>query len=288
MHNRTVLLTGATSGIGRVMAHSLAGMGATLVLACRNDAQAQTLCTELAAAGNPHVAALQLDLASLASIRRFTATFAARYHALHVLINNAGTFCLRREETVDGFERTIGVNYLGPFLLTSELAPLLAATPGARIVNVGSAAYRYGRLDLADLQFTRRYAGFPAYAASKLAVQLWTHALAERLRPAGVTANVAHPGHVATGIWRLWPRPTWYQQLFMKLITAFMNSPEAGAQTPLYLATSPDVAGITGTYFAKQRPQAVRGQAADRALQQALWQAAEQLTGAHWSLAAAP
>jgi NAD(P)-dependent dehydrogenase (short-subunit alcohol dehydrogenase family) len=283
MQGRVVLLTGATSGIGRELAGALALQGARLVLACRKLEQAQALCAELIAmSGNQQIAVLALDLASLRSVRQCAAEFLGRYRQLDVLINNAGTFCLQRQETEDGFERTLGVNYLGPFLLTSCLAPLLKATAGARIVNVGSAAYRYGRLDLADLQMTRRYAGFPAYAASKLALQLWTQELAERLRAYRVSVNVAHPGHVATGIWQLWPQPRWYQRLFIRVVTSFMISAEAGARTPLYLATAPEVAGITGGYFAQERAQTLKLAPRDRALQPELWAMSMQLTGAEW------
>lgn len=279
MQGRVVLITGATSGIGRELAYALALQGARLVLACRKLEQAQALCAELIReSGNPQIAVLALDLGSLRSVRQCAAEFLDRYAQLDVLINNAGTFCLQRQETEDGFERTLGVNYLGPFLLTNCLVPLLSTTAGARIVNVGSAAYRYGRLELADLQMNRRYAGFRAYAASKLALQLWTQELAERLRAQGVTANVAHPGHVATGIWRLWPQPRWYQRLFIRLITSFMISARAGARTPLYLATAPEVAGLTGGYFAQERAQVLKLAPRDRALQPALWAMSMQLT----------
>ncbi|WP_129630172.1 SDR family oxidoreductase [Candidatus Oscillochloris fontis] len=280
---KTILLTGATSGIGREMAQSLAQQGANLVLACRNPAKAEALCAELrSTTGNPHIATMSLDLASLAAIRTFCSEFRTRYTQVHVLINNAGAFSLDRRETVDGFELTMGTNFFGPFLLTCELAPLLAATPGARIVNVGSAAYRYGKIDLNDLQLTHTYDSFPAYAASKLAVQFWTQELAARLAPAGVTANVAHPGHVKTAIWDLWPQPTWYQRLFLNLHATFMISAEAGAQTPLYLATSPAVAGVTGGYFAKQQQRPVATLAQNLVLQRALWALAQRLTGARW------
>ncbi len=280
---QTILLTGATSGIGREMACSLAQRGGHLVLACRNLAKAESLAAELRrTTANPRVTPMMLDLACLDSVREFCAQFRARYPQLHVLINNAGTFNLHRRETTDGLELTMGTNFFGPFLLTCELAPLLAATPGARIVNVGSAAYRYGHIDLNDLQLTHTYDGFPAYATSKLAVQFWTQELAARLAPTGVTVNVAHPGHVKTAIWDLWPQPNWYQRIFLDLLSAFMISAEAGAQTPLYLATSPDVAGVTGGYFAKQQQRPVAKLAQNLVLQRALWALAERVTGARW------
>lgn len=283
MHERVVLLTGATSGIGRETARGLARTGATLVLACRNLTKAQALCTELQqASGNPWISVMALDLASLRAVRQFVEAFLTSHPQLHVLINNAGTFCLQRQETEDGLERTMATNYFGPFLLTAGLIPVLVQSPGARIVNVSSDAYRYGRLDLNDLQFTRRYSGFPAYASSKLAIQLWTQELAERLRTSGVTANALHPGHVATSIWQLWPQPRWYQTLLLRLLTAPMISPAAGAATTLYMATALELAGVTGAYFVKRRPRAIAKPARDQALQRELWRVSEQLTGACW------
>ncbi len=283
MHERVVLLTGATSGIGRETARGLARAGATLVLACRNLTKAQALCAELQQASrNPRISVMALDLASLRAVRQFVDAFLASHSQLHVLINNAGTFCLQRQETEDGLERTMATNYFGPFLLTAGLIPVLVQSPGARIVNVSSAAYRYGRLDLNDLQLTRRYSGFPAYASSKLAIQLWTQELAERLQASGVTANSLHPGHVATNIWQLWPQPRWYQALLIRLLTAPMISPAAGAETTLYVATAPELAGVTGAYFVKRRPRAIAKAAQNRALQRELWRVSEQLTGARW------
>lgn len=289
MNDHTVFLTGGTSGIGWETARTLARSGCALIIAGRSPARVEAACAGLRAeSGNPQVSPAVVDLASLRSVRQCAADLLARHSRLHVLINNAGTFCLSRQETEDGFERTLGTNYLGPFLLTASLAPLLAATAGARIVNVSSDAYRYGRLDLDDLPLKRGYSGFPAYARSKLAVQLWTQELAERLRPWGVTANTLHPGHIATNIWQLWPQPTRAQTLLLRLLTAWMRSPAAGAKTSVYLATSPAVAGVTGTYFVGERARPVARPARSPVLQQRLWELSEQLTGAPWPLPPEP
>lgn len=281
MRDRSILLTGATSGIGLQTARNLARQGATLILACRNLEKAYRVCASLLReSGNPRISVAALDVASLRSVRRCVAEVRERHARLDVLINNAGAFFLQRQETEDGFERTMVTNYFGPFLLTAGLIPLLVQSPGARIVNVGSDAYRYGRLDLNDLQLTRRYDGFRAYATSKLAVQLWTQELAERLRGSGITANSLHPGHVATNIWQLWPHPTWPQKLLQRLITAVMVSPAAGAETTTYLATSPEVARISGAYFVKRRPRRIAKPATDPRLQRELWRVSEELTGA--------
>ncbi|NTV62759.1 MAG: SDR family oxidoreductase [Oscillochloris sp.] len=285
LHERIMLLTGATSGIGRELARGLARQGVRLVLACRNPAKMHDLRASLQAeSGNTSIDTFTLDLASLRSIRQFSHEFLARYSQLHVLINNAGVFSIDRHETEDGFELTMGTNVFGPFLLTSALAPLLAATPGARIVNVGSDAYKFAKLDLNDLQLTRRYEGFPAYATSKLAIQLWTQELAARLRPHGVMVNSLHPGHVDTAIWQIWQHPSWYQRLLVKMMTLSIISAEAGAQTPLYLALSDEVAHVTGAYFVKQRQQPIARRADNPPLQRGLWVAGEQLTGARWEL----
>jgi NAD(P)-dependent dehydrogenase (short-subunit alcohol dehydrogenase family) len=285
MNDHTLLLTGGTSGIGWETARALAPRGGVLILAGRSPTRVEDACAILRAeSGNANVYPMVVDLASLRSVRQCAAELLVRSSSLHVLINNAGTFCLSREETEGGFERTLATNYLGPFLLTASLAPLLAATPGARVINVSSDAYRYGRLALDDLALERGYGGFPAYARSKLAVQLWTQELAERLRPWGVTANTLHPGHVATNIWRLWPRPTKVQALLIKLLTAWMRSPRAGATTSVYLATSPAVAGVTGAYFVGERARPVARRACNPALQRQLWELSERLTGIVWPL----
>lgn len=281
MRDRSILLTGATSGIGLETARNLARQGATLILACRNLEKAYRVCASLLReSGNPRISVTPLDVASLRSVRRCIAEVRERHARLDVLINNAGAFFLQRQETEDGFERTMATNYFGPFLLTAGLIPLLVQNPAARIINVGSDAYRYGRLDLNDLQLTRRYDGFRAYAASKLAVQLWTQELAERLQGSGVTANALHPGHVATNIWQLWPRSTWRQRLLQRVITTVMVSPAVGAETTTYLATSPEVAGISGAYFVKRRPRRVATPPTDRRLQRDLWRVSAELTGA--------
>jgi NAD(P)-dependent dehydrogenase (short-subunit alcohol dehydrogenase family) len=208
VRDKTVLITGANSGIGLETTRVLAGMGARIVMACRDRAKADPLRDQLAGeTGNDQLEVMDLDLASLADIRRFAAEFGERHGRLDVLLNNAGCFSMTRQETVDGFELTFGTNHLGPFLLTTLLLPMLRDTPAARIVNVASAAHTAAKLDWDDLQMTRRYKGFPAYANSKLANVLFTFELARRLADDDVTVNALHPGHVATNIW---PSDRWY------------------------------------------------------------------------------
>ena len=182
---KVVLITGANSGIGKETARALAKNSATVVMACRNLTKAIPVCESIQKeSGNRQVEVMQLDLASLSSVRAFADQFAGKYPRLDVLINNAGIFSLRREETEDGFEKTMGVNYFGPFLLTNLLLPLIKQTPAARIVNVSSDGHFSGQIDLDDLNYRKNYPmfGFKAYGTSRLATVLFTQELAERLQ----------------------------------------------------------------------------------------------------------
>lgn len=280
MQGKVVLITGANSGIGRETTKALAHQGATIVMACRNLAKAEPVCAEIRQeSGNLQVEIMHLDLASLASVREFAGQFAVKYGKLDVLLNNAGTFSMKRQETRDGFEMTMGVNHLGPFLLTHLLLPALEQTPAARIVNVSSDAHYRGEIDLADLHLERNYQGFRAYANSKLANVLFTLDLAERLQDTGITVNALHPGHIATNIWNIWPEKQWFQAIFSKVMNLFAISAKEGAQTSIYLASSEEVRGITGLYFDDKRPKAPSDKCQDLQLRRGLWQLSERLTG---------
>jgi NAD(P)-dependent dehydrogenase (short-subunit alcohol dehydrogenase family) len=277
MHEKAVIITGANSGIGRETTRALAQQGMTLVMACRNLARSVPVCETIKReSGNPDLCVMRLDLASLASIRDFARQFNAKYERLDVLINNAGTFCLTREETEDGFEKTIGTNYLGPFLLTHLLLPALKRAPEARIVNVSSESAFHGKLDLDDLHMTSKYHSYRAYAASKLALVLFTRELAKRLRGTDITANVLHPGHVATGIW---PRDTWILKLLDRVQCWFAISAGAGAQTSVYLATADEVRGVSGQFYTNRQPKDLPANCRDADLQAALWHVSQALTG---------
>ena len=282
MQGKTVLITGADGAIGRETTRGIARTGATVVMACIDRAQAEPVCSALQReTGNTRISVMQIDLAHLASIRDCAARFSREHQHLHVLVNNAGIYAHTRQETRDGFERTMGTNYLGPFLLTNLLVPLLRQTPGARIVNVASNAFSQGRIDIHDLHFRKKYQGFKAYAASKLAVVLFTRELAGRLQPAGVTVNALHPGHVATAIWNIWPGK-WYQAVLDMIIRRLMSTPAQGAQTSIYLATADEVQGLTGMYFDNKKPRDISSKCTDAQLQKALWQLSEALTGVQW------
>jgi NAD(P)-dependent dehydrogenase (short-subunit alcohol dehydrogenase family) len=195
-----------------------------------------------------------------------------------VLINNAGVFCWKREETEEGFEKTMGVNYLGHFLLTNLLLPILKQTPGARIFNVSSNAYFQGKIDLNDLHLKKKYKGVNAYNSSKLAVVLFTQELAERLKETDVTVNALHPGHAATNIWNMWPGK-WYQALLFKILKMLMKPTVEAAQNSIYLASSDEVKGITGKYFDNKKTKDMSPNAEDMQLQKGLWELSEKLTG---------
>jgi len=279
LQGKTVLITGADRGIGSETTKALAKMGATIIMACLdlNDATPvyQNIKQE---SGNENIEMMQIDLASLSSIREFTRLFSEKYKQLNVLINNAGVFCWKREETEDGFEKTIGINYLGHFLLTNLLLPLLTQTPGSRILNVSSNAYFQGKIDLNDLHLKKNYKGTKAYNSSKLAIVLFTQELAERLKDTDVVVNTLHPGHAATNIWNMWPGK-WYQALLFVILRMLMKPTVDAAQNTIYLASSDKVKGITGRYFDDKKLKEVSPQGKDIQLQKGLWELSEKLTG---------
>lgn len=277
VQGKICLVTGANAGIGRVTALELARQGAQVVMVCRSQERGEAAQVEIKqATGNEAVDLILADLSSQAEVRRAAAEFKARYDRLHILVNNAGAFFNQRLESADGLEMTFALNHLGYFLLTNLLLePLRAAAP-ARIINVSSDAHKGGRLDFADLQATRRYRGFQAYAASKLANVLFTLELARQLQGTGITANVLHPGFVASNFGL---NNEGVLRFGLKLVhRLFAISEEAGAETSLYLATSAEVAGITGKYFVKKKVVPLTGQAQDMAAAKRLWQVSEQLT----------
>lgn len=279
MQGLTVLITGGTRGIGRETARGLARMSARVVLTCTNREKNLPVCEALRTeTGNSALDLMQLDLASPASVREFAADFSRTYPRLDVLINNAGVFSMKRQETPDGLEHTIAVNYLGPFLLTRLLLPDLRQAPAARIINVSSDAYSQGKIDPVDFHLQKNYAGIKAYGASKFALMLFTLDLAERLKDTGITVNAVHPGTVPTGMWQLWPG-AWYQGLINRLMGLFASTPEQAARTSLYLAASDEVQGVTGAYFAKEKHKELAPKCRDRALQEKLWLLSEKLTG---------
>jgi NAD(P)-dependent dehydrogenase (short-subunit alcohol dehydrogenase family) len=274
---KTVMITGATAGIGRVTARELARMGANLVLVCRNRARGEETVREIrAAAGNEEVELMIADLASRAEIRRLAEGFLATRRPLHVLVNNAGIFNLRRETTADGIEAVFAVNHLAYFLLTSLLLDRLRESAPARIVNVASDAHHWGTIDFADLQAERRYRSMGVYGRSKLANILFTYELAKRLEGSGVTVNCLHPGAVGT---QLGSNNGWIARVLLPLLRPLMRTPEHGAETSIHLASSPEVEGVSGRYFVDRREKRSSPESYDAEVARRLWETSERMTG---------
>ena len=276
---KTCLVTGATSGIGRASALELAGMGAKLFLLCRDAGRAEELRGEIAdKTGSRDVAILLADLSSQREIRRVAAEFLATGAPLHILLNNAGVMFTERTETVDGIETTFAVNHLAYFLLTNLLLDRIVASAPARIVNVASDAHRLGgALDFDDLGASRRYSGMGVYGRSKLANLYFTHELARRLAGSAVTVNAVHPGAVRTGLGQNNDAPI--LKLLTGLVRPFFRSPEKGAETSVWLCSAPDVAGVSGGYFANSKARAPHRLANDEAAAGRLWDASAKLVG---------
>lgn len=277
MSERVVVVTGASSGIGRALAAGLARDGARVGLVCRDPRRGGETVAELEALGGGGAVDLFLaDLASQKEIRRLADELLERYPRIQVLVNNAGVIEARRTTTVDGLETVFAVNHLAYYLLTRLLLERLAASAPARIVNVASGAHRGARLDWDDLQNERGYSAFRVYGESKLANLLFTYELARRLEGTGVTANAVHPGWVGT---RFGTHNGTVGLLMGVAGRLLARSPEKGAETPLYLARSPDVAGVSGRYFFDCREAASSPASHEREAQARLWEESARLTG---------
>lgn len=279
MNGRVCLITGATSGIGLETARELAARGATVALVGRNESKARATVEEIRQqTGNSEVDYLLADLGSRAAVRGMADAFRRRYGVLHVLINNAGVLPWHRMETVDGLEITFAVNYLAPFLLTNLLLDTLRASAPARIITVASDAHVGASIPFDDLQHTQgRYRSLLAYGQSKLADIMFTYELARRLSGSGVTANAMHPGVVATNIYH--SNNALFNKATLAVMPIFALSPEQGARTVIYLASSPEVAMVSGEYFYKCKPKRSSQASYDEAAQRRLWQVSEQLAG---------
>lgn len=276
MQNKICLVTGATAGIGKVTARSLAELGAKVILVARNPQKAQaTVDLIRTTTGNEAVSYLLADFSDLDQVRRMIDAFYASHEQLDVLVNNAGAYFSHRIITRYGVESTFLVNQLAPFLLTNLLIDALKNSPSARVVNVASGAHRTGRLNINDLTYRRFYFGFLAYGRSKLANILFTYELARRLQGSRVTANALDPGRVMTDIWQ--DGLAFLGPLQKPVLEATTMTPEEGADNSIYLSSSPEVEGISGKYFIKR--QAVRSSdlSYDKALSRQLWDVSEKL-----------
>jgi NAD(P)-dependent dehydrogenase (short-subunit alcohol dehydrogenase family) len=276
MDGRVCLITGASSGIGKATALGLANMGATVIVVGRDRSRGEATVREIKQKGGNNAVDLMLaDLSSQESIRRLANDLMDRHQRLHVLINNAGVFISKRTVTVDGIETTLAVNHLAPFLLTNLLLDVLKASVPARIINVTSSGERSGTINFHDLQGEGRYSGFRAYNQSKLAMILFTYELARRLEGTGVSVNCVHPGVVATNLGR---GSSGSSGLLLNLMRPFFSSPGKGAEAPVYLASSPQVEGVSGKYFAKKTEARSSERSYDETVGRRLWQVSTELT----------
>ncbi len=278
MAGKSVLITGGTGGIGKATAIGLAALGARVGITGRDQARAEAAAADIRAApGCPVVDAFAGDMSVQAGVRRLAAQVRDTYPRLDVLVNNVGGFWAHRQVTADGLEHTFALNHLAPFLLTSLLLDRLTSSASARILTVSSAAHGRGRIDFGDLQGERNYSGQRAYSQSKLANVMFTYELARRLDGTGVTATVLHPGVVRTSFGA--EDQAAYLAAMIGVARLFMKTPAQGAVTPIYLASSPQVEGITGRYFVNREPKASSKASYDTAGAARLWQVSADLAG---------
>ncbi len=270
------VVTGATSGIGKWIALGLARAGHRVVLVARDRTRAEAAAGWIEALAPAAAIEIELaDLSSLASTKAAAAAIATRHPTIDVLVNNAGVFCPRRELTGEGLELVIAVNHLAPFVLTAGVLPALRASGAARIVNIGSSTADHAGIDPDDLQGERSWGMVRAYSQSKLALTMVTLAWARRLHGSSVVANVVHPGAVATGL----VRARGPIGIAWRLMAPFLLTPEAGADTPLHVALSPEFAAITGAYVKRRRIVRPNPLALDPVLVELVWDATEALAG---------
>jgi NAD(P)-dependent dehydrogenase (short-subunit alcohol dehydrogenase family) len=273
IQGKICLVTGANAGIGKATALGLAEMGAAVVMVCRSRARGEAALADIRRrSGNDQIALLLADLSSQAQVRALAAEFKQRYDRLHVLVNNAAIIPLQRQETEDGLEMQFAVNHLAYFMLTLLLLDVIKASAPARIINVSSQVHAWGEIRFDDLQSRQAYNRHRAYAQAKLANVLFTCELARRLAGTAVTVNALHPGVIATKLGANYGGRERAQD-------APLAEARRGAQTTLYLATSPDVAGVSGRYFVYEKAVHRSADAYDQALAQRLWQVSAQLTG---------
>ena len=277
MGNRVCLITGATSGIGKATAMGLANMGASVVMVGRDRGRGEAALAEIKeGSANASVDLMLADLSSQQEIHRLADEFKEAYPRLDVLINNAGVIRSKRVTTADGIEMTFAVNHLAHFLLTNLLLDMLKATAPSRIVNVASGEQRNGTIDFDDLQGEKGYKTAKAYGQSKLANVLFTYELARRLEGTGVSANCLHPGagvrtNLGSGVSGVFG-------FTVRALTPLMKSPEKGAETSIYLASSPEVEGLSGGYFVKKAEARSSDMSHDERIARRLWEASAELT----------
>ena len=276
LDGKVCMVTGATSGIGKVTARELVRLGGHVVMIGRDAGkckrEVKSIKREI---NNARLEFMLADLSSQAQVRQLAEDFIGRYSRLDVLVNNVGAYFGKRELTADGIEMTFALNHLNVFLLTNLLLEQLKRSSSARVVNVSSSAHEQGRINFEDLQAERRYHRLEAYAQSKLANLLFTYELARRLTGTNVTVNALHPGSVATN---LGSNSNWLRTKLRNLLKREMHSPEDGARTSVYLASSPEVEGISGRYFFQCKEIRSSEISYDEESASRLWEVSEALT----------
>lgn len=274
LKSKNCIITGATSGIGRETAIELARQGATLVLPVRNLYKGNELKSEIIdKTGNTNVDIMECDLASFQSIRDFATAFLEKYDKLHILVNNAGLWESEHKKSADGIEMTFAVNHLAPFLLTLLLLDVMKRSAPGRIVNVSSEAHRSGKMNFNDLEGNKSWNSLKSYSQSKLANILFTRKLAGILENENITVNCLHPGVVATRLFDKLPK------ILVKLFSLFMISPAKGAQTSIFLASSPEVENNSGEYFKKMKIKKTTAEATNKKVADRLWEISLKMTG---------
>ncbi|MDA0260759.1 MAG: SDR family oxidoreductase [Proteobacteria bacterium] len=278
LHGKTIVITGATDGVGKEAAARIAQAGAALILVSRNQAKGRAVVEQMRQqTGNDGIAFLQADLSRFADVRRVAADIRGRCARIDVLLNNAGALFMARAESADGIEMTFALNHLSYFLLTNELIDLLKESTSARIVNVASQAHRRGHVNFDDIENRTGYAGWRAYSQSKLANILFTNELARRLAGTNITVNALHPGFVRT-------RFGSNNSLVAKVLIAIAMrvsgvSVEAGGKTSVYVAIAPEIKGMTGGYYDRCRAVRSSAESYDEGVAARLWELSERMTG---------
>ncbi|XP_054478643.1 retinol dehydrogenase 12, like [Anoplopoma fimbria] len=280
LEDKTVIITGANTGIGKETAIDLAKRGAKVIMACRDMERGEAAVKEVTEiSGSENVVCMKLDLADTKSIREFAEAINKGEPKLNILINNAGVMVCPYGKTTDGFEMQIGVNHFGHFLLTHLLIDLIKRSAPARIITVSSMAHSWGSINLEDINSEKGYDKKAAYSQSKLANVLFTRTLAKKLEGTGVTTYSLHPGVVQTDLWRHLSGP---QQFAMKIVSPFTKNSSQGAQTSIYCAVEPSLVKESGGYYSDCAPANCSAAGKDDVLAQKLWDLSCQLLSVTW------
>lgn len=277
MNNKICLITGANSGIGKITALEIAKLGATVIMVCRNKKKGEEALAEIISQSKSDKVELMIcDIESQKSVRKFVEEFKAKYKKLDVLINNAGIILSEKSVSEDGIESMYAINHFGGFLLTNLLLDTIKASDSGRIINVSSEGHRIGHIKFNDINSDKSFNGLRVYCDTKLANVLFTKELSRRLEGSKVTVNCLHPGVVRTNFSM---DSTGLFTVLVKMFRPFLISPEKGAATQIYLATSPQVQGITGEYFNKKKPVKSSGESRNPEVAKKLWELSEKMTG---------